>query len=191
MAVTRRYEVTVNDLQPYIRITLTDMAGALIDLTGATIYCTMVDNAVVSKPATITRSGTTATVTATAHGYASGSYVRIAGADQAAYNGAFAISNVTANTFDYTVSGSPTTPATGTITASAIKIYRQTAGIVIADQTTAKGQFDYRWVSGDTNTAGVYRLELEVNPVSGGKYTIPRAAEGPLYVYISSGLDAS
>lgn len=64
----------------------------------------------------ITRSGTTATATSAAHGYANGDYVLIAGANETQYNGTFTISNVTTNTFDYTVSGSPATPATGTIT---------------------------------------------------------------------------
>lgn len=64
----------------------------------------------------ITRSSSTATVTVTTHGYANGDFVKIIGADQTEYNGTFQISNVAADTFDYTVTGSPATPATGTIT---------------------------------------------------------------------------
>lgn len=67
----------------------------------------------------ITRTGSTATVTfAAAHGYATDglTIVRIAGATQPEYNGDFQISNVTATTFDITVTGTPATPATGTIT---------------------------------------------------------------------------
>ncbi|PJI40411.1 hypothetical protein [Ferrovibrio sp.] len=65
----------------------------------------------------ITRASTTATVTtASSHGYSNGDTVLVSGADQSQYNGQVAIANVGANTFDYTVSGSPTTPATGTIT---------------------------------------------------------------------------
>lgn len=67
----------------------------------------------------ITRTGTTATVTTgTAHGYATGEYVRIAGATQTAYNGKVAVTVTGSTTFTFTVSGSPTTPATGTITAT-------------------------------------------------------------------------
>lgn len=62
----------------------------------------------------ITRSGTTATVTKVAHGYSNGQYVVHQGADQDEYNIYTAISNVTTDTYDYTVSGSPATPATGT-----------------------------------------------------------------------------
>jgi hypothetical protein len=70
----------------------------------------------------ITRSGTTATATHTAHGLANGDKVVIRGADQNAYVSIHTISNVTTNTYDFTVSGSPTTPATGTIISSFVFI---------------------------------------------------------------------
>jgi hypothetical protein len=79
---------------------------------------------------TITRSGTTASVAHTAHGLVSGDKVAIRGAVQTEYNGVFSISNVTANAYDYTVSGSPATPATGTITAT---------GVVLEGLTNASG----------------------------------------------------
>ena len=69
---------------------------------------------------TITRSGTTASVSHTGHGLASGDQVVIRGADQGEYNGVQTITNVTANAYDYTVTGSPTTPATGTITSTSL-----------------------------------------------------------------------
>src|SRR5208282_5338117 len=65
----------------------------------------------------IVSSGTTATVTLPDNGYFNGETITIAGASQSQYNGNFVIANVTANTFTYTISGSPVTPATGTITA--------------------------------------------------------------------------
>lgn len=66
----------------------------------------------------ITRSGTTATVTTSSnHGYSTGDLVHIAGADQSDYNGEFEITVTAADEFTYEVSGSPSTPATGTITA--------------------------------------------------------------------------
>lgn len=71
-------------------------------------------------PSGITRSGATATVSfATAHGYASdgATKVQLSGWTQTEYNGIFKISNVTANTFDITVTGSPATPGTGSPTA--------------------------------------------------------------------------
>ena len=68
--------------------------------------------------ASITRSSTTATVTVTAHGYSTGNTVNIRGADQDEYNGDFIVTVTDADTFTYTVSGSPATPATGTIIAN-------------------------------------------------------------------------
>lgn len=66
----------------------------------------------------LTRSGTTATATANNHGFAVGRRVFVSGANEADYNGLVTIDTVPdANTFTYTVSGSPATPATGTIVA--------------------------------------------------------------------------
>lgn len=73
----------------------------------------------------ITRSGSTATVTtSSAHGLSNGAEIAIVGATQSEYNIPAVISNVTPTTFDYTVSGTPTSPATGTI-----YVYRAAAGI--------------------------------------------------------------
>lgn len=69
----------------------------------------------VMNATSITRSGGTATVTATAHPFLTGDKVVISGADQSDYNGAFTITKTGANTFTYTVANSPATPATGTI----------------------------------------------------------------------------
>ena len=65
----------------------------------------------------IIRSGTTATLTtATAHGRVTGDYIKVAGASQSAYNGVVQVTRVSDTVLTYTVSGSPATPATGTIT---------------------------------------------------------------------------
>jgi uncharacterized phage protein gp47/JayE len=66
------------------------------------------------------RSGTTATATTSSdHTIAVGMDITIAGANETAYNGTFTVVSIpAANQFTYTVSGSPSTPATGTITAS-------------------------------------------------------------------------
>jgi hypothetical protein len=66
----------------------------------------------------ITRASTTATVTATAHSFTTGDQVNIRGAAETDYNGDFIVTVTDANTFTYTVSGSPATPATGTIIAN-------------------------------------------------------------------------
>jgi type IV pilus assembly protein PilY1 len=68
---------------------------------------------------TITRSGTTATVTTSSnHGFNNGDSVTINGANQNEYNGTFIISVVNGTQFTYTVPEYPPTPATGTYTAS-------------------------------------------------------------------------
>ena len=66
----------------------------------------------------ITLSGTTATVTATAHGLSDGDPALIAGANQAAYNGIKVITYVSSSVFTFETTAGTTTPATGTITAT-------------------------------------------------------------------------
>jgi hypothetical protein len=65
----------------------------------------------------ITSVTTTATVTATAHGWVNGQSVVISGATQTEYNGTYSITRTGADTFTYVFAGSATTPATGTILA--------------------------------------------------------------------------
>lgn len=64
----------------------------------------------------ITRSGTTATVTVSGgHGLNDGDPVRISGANQSDYNGIFQALVVSSTVFTIEVANSPATPATGTI----------------------------------------------------------------------------
>jgi len=92
----------------------------------------------------ITNAGTTATVTQTAHGYATGQVVEIAGAAQAAYNGQKTITSTGANTYTFTTAGSPASPATGTITAR---------GIWKADTASGTGAVT-SWTQRDTTLSG-------------------------------------
>lgn len=71
---------------------------------------------------TITRVTTTATVAHTGHGMVTGEKIVILGALQNEYNGIKTITVTGANAYTYTVSGSPTTPATGTILATAMLV---------------------------------------------------------------------
>jgi hypothetical protein len=87
--------------------------GALFSSTSRTVSLGTIRGAAVSS---ITRSSTTATViTATPHGFTSGQKVVVSGAGETEYNGSFTITVTGPSTFTYTVSGSPATPATGTI----------------------------------------------------------------------------
>jgi hypothetical protein len=86
-----------------------DGAAMLLNGLGAPLSCT------------ITRSGYTATVTATAHGLSIGAETVIQGADDILYNGLQTVESVpTVDTFTYTLDGTPDTPATGTITETPI-----------------------------------------------------------------------
>jgi hypothetical protein len=79
----------------------------------------------------ITRSGSTASVQHTAHGLATNDKVLIRGADQQEYNGVREITFDSADGYTYTVSGTPATPATGTLTST---------GIILDSDTDAAGQ---------------------------------------------------
>lgn len=91
---------------------------------------------------TITRSGTTATVTHTAHGMSSATKIQIKGAAEQEYNGIYTVTVSDANTYTYTVSGSPATPATGTIKATAVIIDGLTnaSGVVSDTRSYASDQ---------------------------------------------------
>lgn len=68
-----------------------------------------------TQSTTLTCSGSLATGIASAHGFATGDLITIAGADQTEYNGEFQITITGANTYTYAIVCA-TTPATGTIT---------------------------------------------------------------------------
>jgi hypothetical protein len=105
---------------------------------------------------TITRVSTTASVAHTAHGLANGDLVVIKDATQNEYNGIQTISNVSTNAYDYTVAGSPTTPATGTIKSTAA---------FISDLTDVNGEVS------DTRTFTVDQpLSGRVRKSSGSPY---------------------
>jgi hypothetical protein len=69
---------------------------------------------------TITRILTDAYVVHNGHGLKTGDKVIISGANQPEYNGLKEIVLEDGDTYSYTVSGSPATPATGTITSTAL-----------------------------------------------------------------------
>ena len=80
----------------------------------------------------ITFSGALATVTTTAaHGYANGNQVNIRGAaapNAALYNGDFVISAASGTSFQYTMTGTPTANATGTLIANKGPLVKTTYG---------------------------------------------------------------
>lgn len=121
----------------------------------------------------ITRSSQTATATKVAHGYQNGDVVTISGATQTEYNGDFIITVTGADTFTFTVAGSPATPATGTIiaTSKAIGILESYAhqnsqvdaktgygiiigGVVFGNQLTDSGEGDFAAWKTELQSAG-------------------------------------
>jgi hypothetical protein len=68
----------------------------------------------------ITRSGSTATLTTSSpHGYKTGDVIFVSGATQPEYNGSFVVTVTGTTTFTYAITGTPATPATGTILVNA------------------------------------------------------------------------
>jgi hypothetical protein len=87
----------------------------------------------------ITTSGITATATATAHGFTTGNPVMISGAtgaDAALYNGPFEVTVVDADTFTYTMAGTPTASASGTLLANRYGMPSRFGFFTTPDQST-------------------------------------------------------
>src|SRR3990167_4208638 len=113
------------------RIVLNDDATWPSDLrkhSAGAIRFTAGGNAAAVSVSTLTSTGTAPDITATvttdaAHGYSTGDRVTVVGAAEDAYNGTFAIVVTGASTCTYgVVSGTPATPATGTITARLLHV---------------------------------------------------------------------
>ena len=129
---------TINIVVSPVTLTITASdfnTGAAVTTARTLVYADTGGGMPADVTVTITRSGSTATVTHTAHGLANSDKVLITGANQPEYTGVKTISNVTTNTYDYTVSGTPTTPATGTVKSSQVIIDGTTDGVtgVISD----------------------------------------------------------
>ena len=99
---------------------------------------------------TIARTSSTATVTLNAHGLQTNEYVEITGATQPEYNGVFQITYLTANTFSYTVSGTPATPATGSPICTFVLLSGTTTAGVLTSSTV-------RYIANDLDFTGVVR----------------------------------
>lgn len=119
-------------------VNVTDESGTAIS--GARVMTWPTDNTgpiPFEESISITRSGSTATVSHTAHGLNSNEYVWVQGADQAEYNGVNQVTVTDANTYTYTVSGTPATPATGTITGTGLVLFGTTNGSGVITYTRA------------------------------------------------------
>lgn len=104
----------------YVITLVTEALTLAYDLTTQTwSQWTFLTVAAADSVSSLTQSGGIATAIATAHGFADGDPVTIAGATPSGYNATDVnIKCVDANTFTYPVSSALSTPATGTITAT-------------------------------------------------------------------------
>ena len=155
--------------------------GAQI-MTGALPYleiCSVVETALNPATVTITSTGGVATVTDTAHGLNTGRTVTISGAAQAAYNGVQTITVVDANHYTFPVSGSPASPATGTILAAygqySLTVLRGRMGTTpLAFDTTGgisfpDGFFHYEaWIIPQSLLVGFKHVDFAELAASGG-----------------------
>jgi len=113
---------------------------------------------------TITSSGTTATVTHTAHGLATNDKVDILGVTNGAnYDGVKQITVTDANTYTYTLGATQTSPATGTITSTFVALQGLTnaTGIINTSRTYATDQPVTGWAR--KSTASPYYKQAGIN----------------------------
>ena len=94
-------------LSQRLRLPGGQIAGVPTDITASVTEA-------VRSISSITRSGSTATVTSTAHGYTTGDWVEHFGMTQTEYNIGATVTVTDADAYTYTVAGTPATPATGT-----------------------------------------------------------------------------
>ena len=127
--------------------------------------------AIVARAITsIARVTTTATVTTTLeHGLATDDVVVISGANQADYNGSQTITVTSTTTFTYTVddTNSPTTPATGTITASPQNKFFYTM-LLKPTVTTATGTINS---INATDPVSLWKYQPDQSPPQWERYT--------------------
>lgn len=162
---------------------LTGETGKLIDL----LTACLVDGYTALSVTSITRSGSTATVTTgSAHGLVSDQWATIAGAVESDYNGRFKITVTSTTVFTYTVANSPSTPATGTITARRAsagwdKPYSGTNKAVYRSPNNASARHYLRVLDDGSTTGGAKEAALRgyvsMSDVDTGTEPFPTAAQ--------------
>lgn len=122
---------------------------------------------------TIANSGTTATVTHTAHGLISNDKVWIQGASLSENNGVFTITVTDANTYTYTMGSSPGSSPTGTITSTFVFF---------------KGLTD---VNGEISLTKSIPANQSVDGWARKSTSAPRYKQGPLVGTVSASADTT
>lgn len=181
MGLTYNYESTDTGAP-----TLNNAAGALITLLTAVLV-----NGFNTKTVTITRSGSTATANCTSHGYRTGQIIKHSGASQTEYNIEARVTVTDANNYTFTVSGTPATPATGTITAIVAplgwtKPYTGT-NLAAFRQKTGTNQFYLRVYDPAATEANLrgYEAMTAISTGTGPFPTVAQVAGNGQYLYKS------
>jgi len=117
---TGTFTLVISPVTLTVKVTTT--AGANIQNAMALVLVGDALNFPYDATVTATSSGTTATVTHTAHGLSSNDYVQITGANENNYNGSFQITVTGVNTYTYTMPGTGGSPATGTLKCTTVLI---------------------------------------------------------------------
>ena len=113
--------IVVNDP---VTVTAKAVTVAGVGIEDARVHLEAVDGYLpVADVVTIVNSGTTATVTHTAHGLVTGDKVVIRAASLDANNGVFSITETGVNTYTYTMASTPGSSPTGTITSTFVILY--------------------------------------------------------------------
>ena len=113
--------IVVNDP---VTVTVKAVTVAGVGIQDARVHLEAVDGYLpVADVVTIVNSGTTATVTHTAHGLVTGDKVVIRAASLDANNGVFSITVTGVNTYTYTMASTPGSSPTGTITSTFVILY--------------------------------------------------------------------
>lgn len=110
------YETSIAGLAIPLGTLMSSSDGLIYETTASAVAL-----AVSLGATSVTRAGSVVTFLASsAHGLATGQTVTISGAVEVNYNGSFIITVISEFAFTYTITGTPTSPATGTILAAAI-----------------------------------------------------------------------
>lgn len=113
---------TVNSDPVTVLATVTTAAGAAVQNANVLVKAASGGPMPFDMTVTVANSGTTATVTHTAHGMATSDKVLIKGASHLANNGVFTITKIDNNSYSYTMGSTPGSNPTGTIKATYVAL---------------------------------------------------------------------
>lgn len=140
----------------------------------------------------ITRSGSTATATKAAHGYSVGTKLFHTGADQSEYNGVITITAVTTNTYSFEVTGTPVTPATGTLeVVTSLEYSPVSTGLESATLYYYIGDGTNAVLHKCTGARGSVEISLSVKQIPTFKFTFTGLYNDPADVSTPAGVDFS